>query len=112
LAHSSERGYPRAGLARYDGCMSCSTEVYAKIEAVVGRWMDSHPAEVLGISIWNFFEDQSSLDIVVSIQQADGIRRLTLDGQRSAPALTPAVEDRILNWLDNLSNQPTVDHSS
>jgi hypothetical protein len=22
--------------------------------------MDSHPAEVLGISIWNFFEDQSS----------------------------------------------------
>lgn len=82
------------------------------MEAVVRRWMDSHPTEVLGISIWNVFDGVSTLDIVVSIQQVDGIRRLTLDGERSAPALTPTVEDRILNWLDNLSSQPTVDHSS
>lgn len=74
--------------------------------------MDSHPAEVEGIGIWNVFEGESSLDIVVSILQTDGMRRLTLVGQQSAPALTPAVEDRIAIWLDNLSSQPTVDHSS
>jgi hypothetical protein len=86
--------------------MSCSTEECRKVEAVVGRWLDSHPAEVERIGVWNVFEDESS--IVVSILQTDGIRRLTFVGQQAAAAQTPAVESRILNWLDTLSSQPTV----
>jgi hypothetical protein len=72
--------------------------------------MGRHPTEVQTISLWGVFEGASSLDIVISIQQADGIRRLTLIGQQSALSVTSVIENQILYWLDNLSSQPTIDH--
>ncbi len=72
--------------------------------------MDRHPTEVQTIGLWGVFEGASSLDVVISIQRADGIRRLTLIGQQSALSVTSAIEDQILYWLDNLCSQPTIDH--
>jgi L-rhamnose isomerase len=69
------------------------------------QWIDAHPA-VQGI--WDVFEVQLGLDVIISIHQPDGVRRLTLTDQQTAPTLKPEVESRILNWLDNLSSQPTV----
>jgi hypothetical protein len=48
------------------------------------------------------------LDVVISIHRADGVRQLSLAGQQAASTLTQEVETRILDWLDNLSSQPTV----
>jgi len=67
--------------------------------------MDQHP-EMQGI--WDAFDVQTGLDIVISIHQADGVRRLTLSDQQTVPALSPEAKKRIINWLENLSSQPTV----
>ena len=69
--------------------------------------MDSHP-DVDGI--WDVFDVQLGLDVIVSIHQSDGVRRLTLIGEQAAPTLTPEVENRILNWLETLSSQPVVEN--
>jgi len=57
---------------------------------------------------WDVFDVQIGLDVVISIHQSDGVRRLSLDGQQAATTLTRDVEARILDWLDNLSSQPVV----
>ena len=69
--------------------------------------MESHDAEAQAIGLWNVFDDLSSFDVVISVQLADGKRQLSLEGQQVALVI-PAVEDRILRWLDTLSTQPVV----
>jgi len=85
--------------------MPCNTEPCSKVQAVVKQWMDGHP-DVGGL--WDVFDVQMGLDVIVSVHQSDGVRRLTLTGQQAASTLTPEVETRILDWLDNLSSQPTI----
>ena len=85
--------------------MLCNTDPCSKANTVVKRWMDRHP-EVGGL--WNVFDVQIGLDVIVSVHQSDGVRRLTLTSQQTAESLTPEVEARILNWLNNLSSQPTT----
>ena len=85
--------------------MSCHTEPCSRVRVVVKRWMDSHP-EVSGI--WDVFDVQSGLDIVVSVHQSDAVRQLTLAGEQTEPTLRPVVERRILEWLENLSSQPVI----
>ena len=67
--------------------------------------MDAHTA--LG-GLWDVFDDQTGLDVVVSIHKSDGVRQLVLPGQQAATTLTSEVEAQIRDWLDNLSNQPTI----
>jgi hypothetical protein len=83
--------------------MSCYTRAGLKVYAVVKRWMGDHPES----SGWYVFEDANSHDGYVSIPQEEG-RRMRLPDQQVSPTLTPEVERRILNWLENLSGQPTV----
>ena len=85
--------------------MGIRTEPCSKVHAVVKQWMDQHP-EMQGI--WDAFDVQTGLDIVISIHQADGVRRLTLSDQQKVPALSSEAKKRIINWLENLSSRPTV----
>jgi hypothetical protein len=67
--------------------------------------MNDHP-DIGGL--WDVSDVQVGLNINVSVHQSGGVRQLVLDGQQTAPTLTPEVETRILNWLDNLSSQPAI----
>jgi hypothetical protein len=57
--------------------------------------------------LWDVFDHASSLDVVISVQLADGKRQLVLAGQQAVSA-TPAIEDGILRWLESLSTGPNV----
>jgi len=72
--------------------------------------MDGHP-KIKGL-LYDVFDEQYGLDVVISIHQTDGVRRLTLTGQQVASTLTPEIESRILNWLDNLAAQPVIQHEN
>lgn len=89
----------------YHQRMPCSSGPCSKVHDVVKRWMDSH--RELG-GFWDVFDVRMGLDVVISIHRADGVRQLSLAGQQAASTLTQEVETRILDWLDNLSSQPTV----
>jgi hypothetical protein len=67
--------------------------------------MDGFP-EIGGL--WDVFDVQMGLDVVVSVHQASGVRQLSLTSQQAIPTLTSEVEARILSWLDHLSSQPTI----
>jgi hypothetical protein len=56
------------------------------------------------------FERPPRLDIVISLHHAVGVQRLLLTGQQAAPTLTQEVQTRILDWLDNLSDQPIAEN--
>jgi hypothetical protein len=83
--------------------MSCGTAVCAKVYAVVEKWINAHP-EVEGI--WDVSDGSRTFDVFITV----GTRRLTfqrLQFEGNAP-LTPEIENQILNWLANLSDQPTL----
>ncbi len=88
--------------------MSCSTENCQKAQAVVKRWLDSHPTEVQRIGSWTVFDGLSSHDVVIRIHRVDGVRELTLKDQQ----VQAVPERRIVDWLDNLSSQSTAAHQS
>lgn len=73
--------------------------------AFVKRWMDAH--QEMG-GIWDVFDEQLGLDVIVSVNQSAGARQLALPGQQAATSLTPEAETQILDWLDNLASQPRV----
>jgi len=85
--------------------MACNTSECLNVEAVVKRWMDNH-SDLNGL--WNVFDVPDGLDIIVSVRQPDGVRRLTLTGQQGATSVAPQIERHIVGWLDNLSNEPIV----
>jgi hypothetical protein len=85
--------------------MEGRTEACSKIYEFVKEWMQKHP-EMQGV--WNVFDVQLGLDIIISIHQLDGVRRLTLPHQQTAHTLTPDVESKVINWLETLPDQPTV----
>jgi hypothetical protein len=87
--------------------MSCATAACLKVEVIVERWMESHDAEAQAIGLRNVFDDVSSLDVVISVQLADGKRQLSLKGQQVA-SVTPVIEDEIMRWLNSLPAQPAV----
>jgi hypothetical protein len=67
--------------------------------------MDEH-REIGGY--WDVFDVQMGPDVVIAVHQSDGVRQLSLTGQQAAPTLTPEIEARILDWLNNLSSQPAI----
>jgi hypothetical protein len=87
--------------------MSCTTELGLQVQEVVKKWMDGHTQLE---AVWNVCEvHRAPGDIIISIHQTDGVRRLTSKTSKTAPIITPEVEAKILNWLDTLSQQSLVD---
>ena len=83
--------------------MSCGTAVCTKVYAVVEKWINAHP-EVEGI--WDVSDGSRTFDVFITV----GTHRLTFQGlqfEGNAP-LKPEIENQILNWLANLSDQPTL----
>lgn len=87
--------------------MSCTTPACQSVEAGVRQWMDSHQAEAQAIGLWNVFDDAESLDVVISVQLADGKRQKHLPGGQ-AVSVTLAIKDEIIHWLERLSTEPAV----
>jgi hypothetical protein len=85
--------------------MEGRTEACSKVYQFVREWIQQHP-EMQGI--WNVFDVQLGLDVIISIHQSDGVRRLTLKDQQTATVLMPEMKSQITNWLETLPNQPTV----
>jgi len=85
--------------------MSCYTEQGQRVESFVRDWIAAHD-ETQGV--WGVFEDQLGLDVIVSIHQPDGVRRLTLTSQQAAAVFTGEVQTQISDWLGTLPRQPTV----
>jgi len=83
--------------------MSCGTPVCVKVETTVQQWMNEHP-DIKGI--WDVSDGSKTFDVFITV----GTRRLILQGLQSlcdAP-LPPDTKRQILEWLDDLSNQPPV----
>ena len=85
--------------------MSCTTEPGLQVQELVKKWMDRN-RELK--AVWDVFEVQPGFDVIISIHQPDGVRRLTLKDQQIIPILTGEVEAKILNWLETLAQQPLV----
>ncbi|MGA2136212.1 MAG: hypothetical protein ABSH50_28310 [Bryobacteraceae bacterium] len=83
--------------------MACATKRCEQVEAVVKRWMDEHPE--LAYALWDVFDVQGSIDVVVSVHR-DGVRQLSLKIVEST--LTRDHESQILDWLNNLADQPAI----
>jgi len=83
--------------------MACATKRCEQVEAVVKRWMDEHAG--MAYALWDVFDVQGGSDVVVSVH-LDGVRQLSLKIVEST--LTPDQESQILNWLNNLADQPVV----
>jgi hypothetical protein len=86
--------------------MACATKRCEQVEAAVKRWMDEHPE--LADGLWDVFDVQGSVDVVISVHR-DGVRQLSLKFVESV--LTRDHECQILDWLNNLPDQPAIQNS-
>ena len=71
----------------------------------VKQWMVRHPRQT---GTWDVFSQSGSLDITISVYRTDGTRQLVLTRQEQAAQFSSDIERRVLDWLDNLDQQPVL----
>jgi hypothetical protein len=85
--------------------MNCNSKPCIQVLDCVKRWMTKHPNHT---GTWDVFSQTGSLDITISVYKTDGTRQLVLSRQEQAVELSPIIERRVLDWLDNLDQQPVL----